>query len=62
MEYRYVPEGVCSTELIFKIEGNIIKKLEIVGGCPGNTVGVARLIQNKTIDEEHLVQIKWQRR
>ena len=25
MEYRYVPEGVCSTELIFKIEGNIIK-------------------------------------
>ena len=46
MEYRYVPEGVCSTELIFKIEGNIIKKLEIVGGCPGNTVGVARLVQN----------------
>ena len=51
MEYRYVPEGVCSTELIFQIEGNIIKKLEIVGGCPGNTVGVARLVQNKTIDE-----------
>ena len=51
MEYRYVPEGGCSTELIFKIEGNIIKKLEIVGGCPGNTVGVARLVQNKTIDE-----------
>ena len=51
MEYRYVPEGVCSTELIFKIEGNIIKKLEIVGGCPRNTVGVARLVQNKTIDE-----------
>ena len=51
MEYRYVPEGVCSTELIFKIEGNIIKKLEIVGGCRGNTVGVARLVQNKTIDE-----------
>ena len=51
MEYRYVPEVVCSTELIFKIEGNIIKKLEIVGGCPGNTVGVARLVQNKTIDE-----------
>ncbi len=51
MEYRYIPEGVCSNEMIFKIEGNIIKSLEIVGGCPGNTVGVAKLVQNRTIDE-----------
>ena len=51
MEYRYTPEGVCSSELIFQIEGNIVKKLEVVGGCPGNTVGVAKLVQNRTIDE-----------
>lgn len=51
MEYRYVPEGVCSSELIFEIEGNIVKSLKIVGGCPGNTVGVSKLLQNKTIDE-----------
>lgn len=51
MEYRYTPEGVCSSELVFQIEGNIVKKLEIVGGCPGNTVGVAKLVQNRTIDE-----------
>ena len=51
MEYRYRPEGVCSSEFIFKIEGNIIKELKIVGGCPGNTVGVSKLIENKTIDE-----------
>ena len=51
MEYRYIPKGVCSSELIFEIEGNIIKSLKIVGGCPGNTVGVARLVQNKEIRE-----------
>lgn len=51
MEYRYKPEGVCSSELIFQIEGNIVKELKIVGGCPGNTVGVSKLIQNKSIDE-----------
>ena len=51
MEYRYIPVGVCSSELIFQIEKNIIKSLEIVGGCPGNTVGISRLVQNKTIDE-----------
>ena len=51
MEYRYIPEDVCSNELIFEIDENIIKSLKIVGGCPGNTVGVSRLVQNRTIDE-----------
>ena len=50
MEYRYRPEGVCSVEMIFDIENNIVKKLKIVGGCPGNTVGVSKLIENKSID------------
>ena len=44
MQYKYIPQGVCSMEMIFDIENNIIKSLEIVGGCPGNTVGVARLV------------------
>lgn len=51
MEYKYTPEGVCSIEMIFKIENNIVKKLEIIGGCPGNTVGVSKLIENKSVDE-----------
>lgn len=51
MEYKYVPEGVCSSELIFQIEGDIVKDLKIVGGCPGNTVGISKLVQNKKIDE-----------
>ena len=51
MEYRYIPEGVCSAEMIFEIENNIIKKLKKIGGCPGNTVGVSRLVENKTVDE-----------
>ncbi len=51
MEYRYIPEGVCSAEMIFEIENGRIKKLKIIGGCPGNTVGVSRLVENKTVDE-----------
>lgn len=51
MEYRYTPEGVCSMEMIFEIENNIVKKLEVIGGCPGNTVGVSKLVENKSIDE-----------
>ena len=50
MEYRYEPEGVCSYEMIFEIEKNIIKSLKILGGCPGNTVGVSKLVEGKDIE------------
>ncbi len=50
MEYRYEPEGICSYEMIFEIENNIIKSLKILGGCPGNTVGVSKLVEGKDIE------------
>lgn len=51
MEYIYNPQGVCSMRMIFDIENNIVKSLKIIGGCPGNTVGVSKLIEGKNIDE-----------
>lgn len=33
MEYRYTPEGVCSSEMVFEIENNIIESVKIIGGC-----------------------------
>lgn len=52
MEYRYKPSSrVCSQEMIIELDGDIIKKVTIVGGCAGNTVGVSNLIQGMKIDE-----------
>lgn len=51
MQYTYNPEGVCSMQMIFDIEGDIIKSLKIIGGCPGNTVGVSRLVEGRKIDD-----------
>lgn len=51
MEYRYTPQGVCSMQMIFEIDNNIIKSLKIIGGCPGNTIGVSRLVVEKSVDE-----------
>lgn len=51
MKYVYTPQNVCSMSMVFEIEGNIIKSLQIIGGCPGNTVGVSRLVEGKSIDE-----------
>ena len=52
MEYRYKPsDRVCSQEMIIELDGDIIKKVTIVGGCAGNTVGVSNLIAGMKIDE-----------
>lgn len=51
MEYIYNPIGVCSMKMIFNIENNIIKSLKIIGGCPGNTVGVSKLVEGRSIEE-----------
>lgn len=51
MEYRYRPVGVCSQEIIINVENEIIEKVEFIGGCPGNTVGVATLLKGMKIDE-----------
>lgn len=51
MKYEFFPRGVCSMKMIFDIEDNIVKNLEIIGGCPGNTVGVSKLVKGKSIDE-----------
>lgn len=47
----YKTSGVCSRAIEFEIDGNIIKSVKFIGGCLGNTQGVARLAQNRHIDE-----------
>ena len=51
MEYRYKPSGVCSREMIIELDGDIIKKVTIVGGCDGNTSGISKLVEGMKINE-----------
>lgn len=47
----YRTKGVCSKEIHVEVEDDIVKHVEIVGGCAGNTVGVSRLVEGMTVDE-----------
>ena len=51
MKYEFFPKGVCSMKMVFNIEDNIVKELDIIGGCPGNTVGVSKLVKGRSVDE-----------
>ncbi len=49
--YSYKTKGTCSKEIQFNVENGIITECKFVGGCPGNTVGVATLVKGMTVDE-----------
>ena len=51
MEYRYKTSGTCSSEIIIQVEGDIVKQVNIIGGCAGNTVGISKLVEGMHIDE-----------
>ena len=48
---KYTTSGVCSSEILFEVEDNIVKEVAFVRGCPGNTLGVASLIQGMEVHE-----------
>lgn len=41
----------CSTQINLETEGDIIKHVEIVKGCDGNTKGLARLCEGRRIQD-----------
>ena len=48
MEYR--TKGVCSRMIKLELDGDTIRSVEFVGGCSGNTQGVARLVEGMKVD------------
>ena len=51
-KYEYIPQYTCSRlmEIWIKDDKNI-EKVKITGGCPGNTIGVSKLVVNRSIDD-----------
>ena len=39
----YKTKGTCSSEIEFEVENGILTDIHFVGGCQGNTTGVAAL-------------------
>ena len=48
---RYKTKGVCSQEITFDVQDNKLTNVQFVGGCAGNTQGVARLVEGMEVDE-----------
>lgn len=45
MTYTYKPQGTCSQEIRVELENDIVKSIEVIGGCNGNLKGITTLVQ-----------------
>lgn len=47
----YKTHGVCSQAIQFELDGDVIKTVNFIGGCDGNTQGVARLVEGMKAED-----------
>lgn len=48
--FEYTPKGVCSSKMIFNIENDKVLDVKVIGGCPGNSLGIRELCKGQEID------------
>ena len=51
MQYEYRTRGVCASKILLDVEDGIVKSVRFIGGCNGNTQGVAKLVEGMPVDE-----------
>ena len=45
----YETQGTCSRAIEYEVKDGIVTACRFVGGCPGNTQGVARLVVGRKV-------------
>jgi len=51
MHHTYKTKGTCSYGIEFDLEDGIVKNVQILGGCNGNSQGVAALVEGMKAEE-----------
>ncbi len=51
MEYSYKTKGTCSREILIDTDGKKINSVKFIGGCSGNTQGIASLVKGMSLDD-----------
>lgn len=49
--FFYKTRGTCSRAIEIEVNGDTIQSVHFIGGCAGNTQGVARLAEGMKIDD-----------
>lgn len=47
----YTTQGTCARAINYEVTDGVVTACEIVGGCPGNTQGVAKLVVGRKVED-----------
>lgn len=47
----YKTQGTCSRAIEYDVENGVLTACRFVGGCPGNTQGVAKLAVGRRVED-----------
>ena len=50
MKY-YQTRGTCSSGIEYEVENGVVTACQFIGGCPGNTQGVAKLVIGRKVED-----------
>ncbi len=50
-KFTYTPTGVCSRQILFEVENDIVKDVSYVGGCNGNLKGISALVKGMNVED-----------
>ena len=51
MKYKYKTKMVCSQEISFDIDGDVITNIAFVGGCNGNLKAISKILDGWTVEQ-----------
>ena len=51
MQYTYQTKGTCSRQIIVDLDGDVVRSVQFVGGCNGNTKGISSLVAGMKVDD-----------
>lgn len=51
MNYSYKTSGVCSVQIDFDIDGDVITNVRFTGGCNGNLKAISKLVDGMTVGQ-----------
>lgn len=49
MNHSYRTEMVCSREIHFNLEGDVVTNVSFIGGCNGNLKAISKLVDGMTV-------------
>ena len=47
----YPTKGVCSQAIAIELESDIVKGVQFIGGCSGNTQGISMLVRGMKVED-----------